>query len=102
MIGLNRHTVQIVEHYPGWAALAASACRDIQLAAGNLIADLQHVGSTAVPDLPAKPIFDIAAGVQTLAAIPELVKRVSAIGYIYRGDGGTEGGHRGSSDMNRT
>jgi GrpB-like predicted nucleotidyltransferase (UPF0157 family) len=93
MIGLQRHIVQIVEHHPGWAALAATACRDIQRVAGDLIADLQHVGSTAVPDLPAKPILDIAAGVQTPEAISELIKRLPDIGYIYRGDGGTEGGH---------
>jgi len=93
MIGLQRHIVQVVESHPGWAALAASACRVIQLAAGDFIADLQHVGSTAVPKLPAKPILDIAAGVRTPETIPELVKRLSTIGYLYRGDGGTEGGH---------
>lgn len=93
MIGLQRDIVQLVDHHPGWVALAASACRDMQHVAGDLIADLQHVGSTAVPDLPAKPILDIAAGVRAPGAIPELIKRLPAIGYIYRGDGGTEGGH---------
>ncbi len=93
MIGLNRYTVQVVAHHPSWAALAADACRDIQRAAGGLIVDLQHVGSTAVPDLPAKPILDIAAGVRTPGAISELVKQMPAIGYIYRGDDGDGGGH---------
>jgi len=93
MIGLQRHIVQIVAHDPGWAALAASTCQDIQDIAGAFIAGVQHVGSTAVPDLPAKPILDIAASVRTLDVMPELLKCLPAIGYIYRGDGGAEGGH---------
>jgi GrpB protein len=91
MIGLNRHIVQVVEHHPSWAALAADACQDVWRACGNLLTDLQHVGSTSVPDLPAKPILDIAAAVVTLDAIPALVQRLTSIGYIYRGDGGEEG-----------
>lgn len=93
MLGLNRYTVQVVKHHPDWAALAASACREIQLAAGGLIASLQHVGSTAVPDLPAKPILDIAAGIRTPEVVPELLELMPAIGYLYCGDDGTEGGH---------
>ena len=93
MIGLQRHIVKIVAHHPDWSALAASACRDIQRVAGDLIADAQHVGSTSVPDLPAKPILDIAAAVRTLDVMPELLQRLPAIGYLYRGDGGSEGGH---------
>jgi len=92
MIGLKRHTVRVVDHHPGWAALAADACQEVRLAGGALLADLQHVGSTAVPGLPAKPILDLAAGLRTLEAIPEIVRRLTDIGYIYRGDGGDDGG----------
>lgn len=93
MIGLRRHTVQVVDHNPGWAALAAEACQEARSACGDLLADLQHVGSTSVPDLPAKPILDLAAAVRTLAVIPELIEKLTGIGYIYRGDGGENGGH---------
>lgn len=93
MIGLRRFTVQVVEHDPRWSALAADECREAILVCGNLLVDVQHVGSTSVPDLPAKPILDIAAGAASPDAIPELVQRLIGIGYIYRGDGGDEGGH---------
>jgi GrpB-like predicted nucleotidyltransferase (UPF0157 family) len=92
-LGLRRRTVQVVEHDPRWAALAADACQDAWRVCGDLLADLQHVGSTSVPDLPAKPILDIAAAVATLDAIPELVQRLTETGYIYRGDLGDAGGH---------
>jgi GrpB-like predicted nucleotidyltransferase (UPF0157 family) len=85
--------VRIVEHDPGWADIAATACRDVLEAAGDLVADVQHVGSTAVPGLPAKPILDLAAAVASLEVIPRLIERLDALGYIYRGDGKTSGGH---------
>lgn len=93
MIGLKRHTVQVVDHQPGWGDLAAEACRQVREAAGDILADVQHVGSTAVPDLPAKPILDLAAAVTTLDVIPELIEKLTAFGYIYRGDGENSGGH---------
>jgi len=93
MIGLKRHTVRVVDHNPGWGDLAVEACRRVRDAGGDLISDVQHVGSTAVPDLPAKPILDLAAAVTTLDVIPELIKRLMALGYIYRGDGKDSGGH---------
>jgi GrpB-like predicted nucleotidyltransferase (UPF0157 family) len=63
MIGLKRHTVEVVDHDPGWAMLAFEACQAVRSACGALLVDVQHVGSTAVPDLPAKPVLDIAAAV---------------------------------------
>jgi GrpB-like predicted nucleotidyltransferase (UPF0157 family) len=93
MIGLKRHTVRVVDHHPSWSDLAVKACRQVREAGGDLIADVQHVGSTAVADLPAKPILDLAAAVTTLDVIPELIERFTKLGYIYRGDGAAAGGH---------
>ena len=93
MIGLRRHTVRVVDHDPGWADLAAEACRRVRRAAGGIVVDVQHVGSTAVPGLPAKPILDLAAAVAASDAIPELVEKLTMLGYIYRGDGEDSGGH---------
>ena len=93
MIGLKRHTVKIVNHDPEWAKLAAEACQAVRSACGELLVDVQHVGSTAVPRLPAKPILDIAAAVVTFDSMPELVRRLASIGYRHRRDHGEAGGH---------
>ena len=93
MIGLQRHTVRIVEHDPAWSELYAAEARGLRAAAGGLLLDVQHVGSTAVAGLPAKPILDIAVAVQTRATIPGLVQRLTASGYLDRGDGGDNGGY---------
>jgi GrpB-like predicted nucleotidyltransferase (UPF0157 family) len=93
MTGLKRHTVHVVDHQPRWAGLGAEACQKVKEVCGHLIVDVQHVGSTAVPRLPAKPILDLAAAVTTHAAIPELVEKLAGVGYIYRGDRADAGGH---------
>ena len=92
MIGLKRHTVDVVDHDPSWTVLGVLACQTVRNACGELLADVQHVGSTAVPDLPAKPILDIAAAVVTLDSMPELVRRLAGVGYLYGGDHGDAGG----------
>ena len=97
--------MRVVDHDPSWAALGAEVCRQVTQAGGDLLVDAQHVGSTAVPDLPAKPILDIAAAVAGPDAVPPLIRRLTEAEYIYRSDGGDEGGHlfvRESSHEERT
>jgi GrpB-like predicted nucleotidyltransferase (UPF0157 family) len=93
MIGLKRNTVKVVDHDPRWAMVALDACHAVRSACDELIVDVQHVGSTAVADLPAKPVLDIAAAVVTFDAIPEIIRGLNRLGYLYRGDHGDAGGH---------
>jgi GrpB-like predicted nucleotidyltransferase (UPF0157 family) len=93
MIGLKRHTVKVVDHDPEWFGLGVEACQAVRKACHELLADVQHVGSTAVPDLPAKPTLDIAAAVVTFDSMPQLVHRLAGIGYRYKGDHRDAGGH---------
>ena len=93
MIGLKRHTVRVVDHHPDWAVLADQACQQVRGVGGDLLADVQHIGSTAIPGLPAKPILDLTAAVTALDAIPELIEKLTGLGYIYRGSGESSGGH---------
>ena len=90
MIGLKRHTVQVVSHDPTWGKLASDACEKIGRLCRDLNIKTEHVGSTSVPGLSAKPILDIAIGMLSLDSISELIGRLTDVGYIYRGEG--EGG----------
>jgi GrpB-like predicted nucleotidyltransferase (UPF0157 family) len=94
MLGLKRHTVRVVPHDPNWF-LAFGAEREYLLkAGGDLIQALEHVGSTSIPELPAKPILDIAIAVATRDHFAPLIERLERLpGYIYRGDSGADGGH---------
>jgi len=93
VIGLRRHTVRVVDHRPEWPTLAAGEIARLRGVLGELALDLQHVGSTAVAELPAKPILDLAVAVRAPEDVPEVVARLVAAGYLDRGDSGREGGY---------
>ena len=59
MLGLRRGTVQVVPYSPLWASLFQEEFRRLASALGAQAKDIQHIGSTAVPGLAAKPILDI-------------------------------------------
>ena len=52
MIGLKRHTVAIVEYQPHWAELFHAESTLLNLLIGDIVMNIQHVGSTSVPGLP--------------------------------------------------
>ena len=54
----------------------------------GLISEIQHVGSTSVPGLVAKPVIDMDVVMEDVVLLPHIIKRLEAIGYEYRGDQG--------------
>jgi GrpB-like predicted nucleotidyltransferase (UPF0157 family) len=54
----------------------------------HLILQIEHVGSTAVPDLLAKPILDIDIVIQDYSAFPQVVGVLQSLGYEHQGDQG--------------
>ncbi|MBW3633946.1 MAG: GrpB family protein, partial [Chloroflexi bacterium] len=93
MIGLKKGKVQVVPHHVGWRDLFEQERGVIHERIGRHVLDIQHVGSTAVLGLEAKPIIDIAVAVASTAAIPQCRKPLCDVGYIDRGDCGMEGGY---------
>ncbi len=82
-IGLKWHTVRVVAYRAEWRRLFERELRDLRKRVGHLAVDIQHVGSTAVPGLDAKPIIDIALAVASPGVIPRLRQPLSDLGYIY-------------------
>jgi GrpB-like predicted nucleotidyltransferase (UPF0157 family) len=70
--------------YAAEAARIADSCRDLALR-------LEHIGSTAVPGMSAKPIIDILAGVPPRASRAEYVAAIRGLGYEHRGALGIPG-----------
>ena len=79
MIGLKRGTVRLEAHQALWEESAAEVIAELRETLGGVALDIQHVGSTAIRSISAKPIVDIAAGVsdlsQVLLYVEELAKR---------------------------
>ncbi len=86
MLGLRRHTVQLQPHNPAWVMRAGQEIQRIMGASSLPHERVQHVGSTSVPDLLAKPILDIDIGVLEKEDVEVIVSNLVDLGFIDRGD----------------
>jgi GrpB-like predicted nucleotidyltransferase (UPF0157 family) len=75
--------VVVVPYDPRWPELFDEERARIERAIGPFTLEIEHIGSTAVPGLAAKPVIDIMVGVRSLEDSPVLVERLSGIGYRY-------------------
>ena len=85
-IGLKRETVRLEVHDPAWGGLYAKEEELIRNAIGDLIKDILHVGSTAAPDLHAKPIIDIVIAITDFSVVHDCLASLVSLGYQYFGD----------------
>jgi len=79
-----KEPVIIVDYDPEWPNVYAEERQQILDAVGDIVAAIEHVGSTSVPGLGAKPIIDIMVGVHSLADAEKCIEPLSLIGYEYR------------------
>jgi GrpB-like predicted nucleotidyltransferase (UPF0157 family) len=93
MLGLRRGAVQLVPYTPVWASLFQAERARLQHTLGADALDIQHIGSTAVPGLAAKPILDLGVAVGAESVVTACVPRLTALGYTYRGYRGSDQGH---------
>ena len=93
-LGLESKTVRVVPYDDRWPALfdaEAKRIADAVAAAGLPELALEHVGSTAVPGLAAKPVLDIAAGYGAGISPSAYAAVLESLDYVYRGDAGLPG-----------
>ena len=75
--------VVIVDYDAAWVGLAESELRRINGALGTVVSRLDHVGSTAVPGLAAKPVLDLQLSVAVIAARARYVEPLKRLGYLF-------------------
>jgi GrpB-like predicted nucleotidyltransferase (UPF0157 family) len=75
--------IEVTAYQHFWPALFTEEKRQIQQALGHIAAQVEHIGSTAVKGLPAKPIIDILLGVREMHQLNELIELMQAAGYTY-------------------
>lgn len=78
--------VEIVPYDPRWPDWLAAIATPVAAALGSLLVTVEHVGSTAVPGLAAKPIIDVDVVVRA-ANVPAAIGRLATLGYIHQGRG---------------
>jgi len=85
MIGLKRGIVQLEIHDKNWGIIAQETIEILRSVFKETAVDIQHIGSTAIKNIHAKPIIDIAIGVKQLEDVKSLVPTLEQIGMMYRG-----------------
>ncbi len=58
----------------------------IKTALGDVLKDIQHIGSTSIPGVIAKPLIDIGVLVDSIDDIESFVKKLEPLGYSYKPD----------------
>lgn len=93
MWGLQRGTIHIAPADLAWAVAYAEEEQRLRAGIGHMIIDIQHIGSTAIPGLDAKPIIDIAIAIASPQIVNGCRPPLLDLGYQDRGDGGSDGGY---------
>jgi len=76
-----KHPIHIAPYDPQWPPLYEQEKQRLQAALGSVLLAIEHIGSTAVPGLEAKPIIDMLAGVSHLEDLSEYVPALQRLGY---------------------
>ena len=84
MIGLKRGTVRLCDHEKEWEIEAKNTIARLKVILGDVIKDIQHVGSTSILSIKAKPIIDIALAVDNFDDILAYEKELKEAGFYYR------------------
>lgn len=79
---LNRPIV-VMDYDPCWPVLFAQEKAALLSAIGDEVLQIEHIGSTSIPGLAAKPVIDIGIGIRNLLDAPGLFPYLEHLSYIY-------------------
>ena len=83
---MQTRKVTVVPYDASWKTAFCHIKKEIEAALGDLAVGIEHVGSTSVEGMWAKPCIDLDVIIQDNSVLEEVVARLAAIGYIHEGD----------------
>ena len=86
----NKRTVIVVDYDPAWPRDFEMLRQRIWPSLADVALRIEHVGSTSVPGLAAKPIIDMTIVVATRDDVPKAIERLAQLGYVHRGNLGID------------
>lgn len=89
-MAMGGYPTLIREYDPTWPDRFAALAGRVQAALGDLVLRVEHVGSTAVAGLAAKPIIDLDVVISG-KDLAETTRRLARLGYVHEGDLGITG-----------
>ena len=78
--------VEVVPYDANWPSAFEEIKNELEQAVGDLIVGIEHVGSTSVEELSAKPIIDVDIIIKDYSVFDAIVYRLNTIGYMHEGN----------------
>lgn len=78
--------VIVTPYDAAWKSAFLDIKREIEAVLGDLIIGIEHVGSTSVEGMSAKPCIDIDVVMEDYTVFDQMVQKLADIGYIHEGD----------------
>jgi len=83
--------MNVVPYDPSWPALFAQEKAVLKSILGEMIVDVQHFGSTAIPGMSAKPTIDVMVLVRNIETVDAYNSAMTQAGYFTKGENGIPG-----------
>ena len=87
MLGLRRGTVVLKSYTNDWTSIFENEVQLLRNKLGSSILSVEHIGSTSIPGMAAKPILDMMVGIQNMAKADSVSDDLIGIGYQRRVNG---------------
>jgi len=92
-LGVPPGKVRLVAYDPAWPGAFLRERDRLTGALGALTPAVEHIGSTAVPGMTAKPLLDVMVGIPDIAWHTRAIAPLEALGYTYKGEYGIPDRH---------
>lgn len=83
-LGLKRGKVELFDHDILWENNAKETIIELKEIFGDTARDIQHIGSTAIKHIKAKPIIDIVVGINELDKLEDFIDELTKNNYFHR------------------
>ena len=83
--------VEVVPHNPGWRDAFEAEAKHVAAALGENVVTIHHIGSTAIPDIYAKPVLDLLVEVRDITEVDGQSSAMESLGYEVMGEYGIPG-----------
>ncbi len=91
MAGLKSNEVHLEPYDAAWPEIFSREASALRAALGPLAMKVEHIGSTAVAGMIAKPIIDIAIKTESFNVLPQIIEAMRSAGYESKGEFGLPG-----------
>ncbi len=88
---MRTEEVIVLSYQESWKDNFEKIAQELRAVLGELATRIEHVGSTAVEGLAAKPIIDIDVVIAQETALSMVIEKLASIGYVHEGNLGIEG-----------